>query len=130
MAAHPLSTRTALGRVRGLGSAKSGTTAFWHQRLTGLALVALSIAFIWIAVAVSGKDYNTVRTIVASPLVGILIVLFVLSGVYHMQIGMQVIIEDYVHTEALKMVALIANTFFAVAIGLACIFAVLRIAFV
>ncbi len=101
MTRHPLSTRTPLGKVRGLGSAKAGTTEFWHQRLTGIGLVPLTIAFVWILASLVGKDYNTVRMTVGYPLVGIIFLLFVLAGVYHMQIGMRVIIEDYVHVAGL-----------------------------
>ena len=121
--------RTPLGKVRGLGSARSGTRSFWHQRLTSLALVPLTIAFVWIVISVVGKDYNTVRGIVANPAVAILLLLFILASVYHMQIGVQVIVEDYVHTEGIKLAVLIANTFFAVLIGLACVYAVMRIGF-
>lgn len=127
---HPLqSMRTPLGKVRGLGSAKSGTGAFWHERLTGLALVPLTIAFVWIVISTLGKDYNTVRSMVARPVVAVPLLLFILNSVYHMQLGMQVIVEDYVHTESIKLAALIANIFFAVLIGLACSYAVLKIGF-
>ena len=121
--------RTPLGKVRGLGSARSGTRAFWHQRLTSIALVTLTIAFVWIVISLLGKDYNSVRGTVANPAVAILLLLFILASVYHMQIGVQVIVEDYVHTEGVKLAVLIANIFFAVLIGLACVYAVMRIGF-
>jgi succinate dehydrogenase / fumarate reductase, membrane anchor subunit len=123
------SFRTPLARIRGLGSARAGTGAFWHQRVSSVALVPLSIAFVWIVVATVGKDYNSVHAMVSSPFVAILIAAFVLAGVYHMQIGMQVILEDYVHHPIVKLAALIANALVSILIALACLYAVLRIGF-
>jgi len=129
VARNPQSMRSSLAVVRGLGSARSGTSEFWHQRLTGIALVPLTIAFVWIIVSMIGKDYNTMRRILANPLAAILLLLFILSGIHHMQIGMRVIIEDYIHREGAKIAALIANAFFAVLVGFVALFAVLKICF-
>ncbi|MBS7697236.1 MULTISPECIES: succinate dehydrogenase, hydrophobic membrane anchor protein [unclassified Chelatococcus] len=129
MSQFKFSIRTPAGRVRGLGSAKSGTEHFWLQRLTAVANVPLAIAFIIIVVSVAGRDFEAARLAISQPLIAILLLLFILSGVIHMRIGMQVIIEDYVHSEGAKVVAVIANTFFAVVIGAAATFAVLKIAF-
>jgi succinate dehydrogenase / fumarate reductase, membrane anchor subunit len=120
-------TRTPLGRVRGLGSARSGTTHFWHQRLTSVAGIALTIAFIVIAISVMGRNHAAVKQILGAPLVVLLMLLFVFNTVYHMWLGMQVIIEDYVHEEGVKITLLVLNTFFAVGVGLSAAFAVFRI---
>jgi succinate dehydrogenase / fumarate reductase membrane anchor subunit len=124
-----MSMRTPLGRVRGLGSAKSGTEHFWQQRVTAVALVPLTVAFVAILVSLLGRNHAAVVQILGSPPVAILMVLFVLAGCWHMRLGMQVIIEDYVHGETSKLVLLMLNTFFTVAVCLAAIFAVLKISF-
>jgi succinate dehydrogenase / fumarate reductase membrane anchor subunit len=122
-----MSIRTPRARVRGLGSAKSGTTHFWHERLTAIALVPLTIAFIVILVSLLGRNHAfTVQTL-GSPMVAIVMLLFVLTGVYHMKLGMQVIIEDYVHDEGWKFALLIANIFFSVAVGFAAVYAIFKI---
>ena len=124
-----MSIRTPRARVRGLGSAKSGTTHFWHERLTAVALLPLTIAFVVIVVSLLGRSHATTMQTLGSPLVAITMLLFVLTGVYHMKLGMQVIIEDYVHDEGWKFTLLIANIFFAFATGLACVFAILKVSF-
>lgn len=120
---------TPLARVRGLGSAKSGTRAFWRQRLTAVANVPLTIAFVVIVVALLGRNHAAVVQILGSPLIAVIMLLFIFSITTHMRIGMQVIIEDYVHEEGAKLVLLMANTFFTVAVGLASAFAVLMLSF-
>jgi succinate dehydrogenase / fumarate reductase membrane anchor subunit len=122
-----MSIRTPRARVRGLGAARSGTTHFWHERLTSVALVPLTIAFVVIVVSLLGRSHATTTQTLGSPLVAIVMLLFVLTGIYHMKLGMQVIIEDYVHDEGWKFALLIANIFFAVAVGLACVYALLKI---
>ena len=124
-----MSMRTPLGRVRGLGSARSGTQHFWRQRLTAIANVPLGIGGVILMISLTGRSYPAVRQILASPLVAVLMLLFVLSITVHMKIGMQVIIEDYVHEEKQKLTLLVLNTFYAVAIGLACAFAILKLSF-
>ena len=124
-----MSIRTPLARVRGLGSARSGTGHFWHQRLTALANVPLTIGFIIILVSLLGRGHATVATTLGSPLVAIVMLLFIGSVTYHMKIGMQVIIEDYVHDEKWKFLAIIGNTFFAIAIAAACVYSLLKISF-
>jgi succinate dehydrogenase / fumarate reductase membrane anchor subunit len=121
--------RTPLAQVRGHGSAKSGTRQFWHQRLTAIANVPLTIAFVVITVSLLGRNHAAVVQILGSPLVAILMLLFIASATYHMRIGMQVVIEDYVHDEFQKLVLVIANTFFTVAIGLASAYAILKLPF-
>jgi succinate dehydrogenase / fumarate reductase membrane anchor subunit len=123
------SMRTPLGRVRGLGAARSGTDHFWRQRLTAVANVPLTIAFIFIVVGLLGRNHAAVVQIIGSPLVAVVMLLFILSVTMHMRIGMQVIIEDYVHDEGIKMILIMANTFFAVAVALASAFAILTLSF-
>jgi succinate dehydrogenase / fumarate reductase membrane anchor subunit len=122
-----MSIRTPIGRVRGHGSARSGTGHFWHQRVTALANVPLTIAFVVIIISLLGRSHSFVIQILGSPLVGILMFLFVGSATYHMKLGMQVIIEDYVHDETWKLTALVANTFFAIAVAAACVYSLLKI---
>jgi len=121
--------RTPLGRVRGLGSARSGTTHFWHQRVTSVALLSLTIAFMVIVVALLGRNHAAVVQILGSPVVAILMLLFIVTTGYHMWIGMQEIIIDYVHDDRLKLFTVMANTFFCAIVGLACVFAVLKLSF-
>lgn len=121
--------RNPLARVRGLGSAKSGTGDFWHQRLTAVANVPLTIAFVVILVSLLGRSHAAVVQILGSPLVAVVMLLFIGSITYHMKLGMQVIIEDYVHDERWKFAAVIANIFFAVAVGIAAGYAILKLSF-
>jgi succinate dehydrogenase / fumarate reductase membrane anchor subunit len=120
--------RTPLSRVRYLGSAHSGTMHFWRQRLTSVALVPLSIAFVFIAIALLGSSHAGALRILGSPLIGITMLLFVGTTVYHMWLGMQVIIEDYVHSD-LKLTLVMINTFFCFAIGMSCIYAIVKLSF-
>ena len=122
-----MTMRTPLRQIRGLGSAKSGTEHFWRQRLTAIANVPLVIGFIVIVTSLLDRNHATVVQILGSPIVGILMLLFILSVTYHMGIGMQVIIGDYARREGTRIVLLIANTLFVVAIGLASAYAILKL---
>jgi succinate dehydrogenase / fumarate reductase membrane anchor subunit len=121
--------RTPLARVRGLGSARSGTEHFWLQRVTAAANVVLTVAVVLIVLRLVGKDYAAAKAVLSRPLVAILLLLFIASATIHMRLGMQVIIEDYVHGEGVKIGLLVLNTFFAIAIAVACGFAVLKLGF-
>jgi succinate dehydrogenase / fumarate reductase, membrane anchor subunit len=121
--------RTPLSRVRGLGAARSGTDHFWRQRLTAVANVPLTIAAVVIIVMLLGRNQAAVAQILGSPAVAIILLLFVISTTMHMRIGMQVVIEDYVHDELAKLVLVMANTFFTLAVGLTAAFGILKLAF-
>jgi succinate dehydrogenase / fumarate reductase membrane anchor subunit len=123
------SYRTPLARVRGLGSARQGTEHFWKQRLTAVSNLILVCFLIWLVVKLAGADYATVRHTLARPQNAIPLLLLVLSGVLHMRLGMQTIIEDYVHSEGRKVVALMLNSCFTMLVGLTCVFAVLKLSF-
>ena len=123
------SLRTPLGRVRHLGSAHHGTRVFWHQRLTAVANVPLTVAVIVVIIGLMGRNHAAVVQILGSTFVAITMLLFIVTSAYHMWLGMQVIIEDYVHDEGTKLILIMANTFFAVAVGLASAFAILMLSF-
>jgi succinate dehydrogenase / fumarate reductase membrane anchor subunit len=121
--------KTPLGRARGLGAARAGTETFWHQRLTSVALLPLTVAFIVIVIALLGRNHAAAIQILGSPLVAILMLLFILATVYHMCIGMQEIIVDYVHDEMSKYLALMGNIFFGCTVALTCTYAILKLSF-
>ncbi len=127
MSNDPAMIRGEAARERSLGSAKSGATDSWRMHVTSVALIPLSIAFVWILLSLMGKDYAGVRAELRSPLPALILLLFILAGVSHMKIGMQSIIDDYVHSAHLKNWALVANLFFSVCVGLACIYATLKL---
>jgi succinate dehydrogenase / fumarate reductase membrane anchor subunit len=124
-----MNLRTPLGRVRGLGSARNGTEEFWLQRMTAIAGIPLTLAGLFLVISLTGRSYPAVKQILGSPLVAVLMILFILANVVHMKIGIQAIVEDYVYRKNQKFTLLILNTFFAWAIGLACVFAILKISF-
>jgi succinate dehydrogenase / fumarate reductase membrane anchor subunit len=121
--------RTPLNKVRGLGSAREGTGHFWRIRLSSIALLPLSLFVVGWVLSLGGAGYDAVRASLAQPLVALAVGLFVVLSLDHMRLGMQIIIEDYIHTEGSKLALLILNTFFVTAIGAASVFAILKIAF-
>ncbi len=122
------SMRTPLSRVRFLGSARSGTDHFWKQRVSSVALVPLTIAFVFIVIGLLGRNHAAAAQILGSPFVAITMMLFVISGAYHMWLGMQMIIEDYVHSDR-KLTLIMLNTFFCFAIGLSSLYALVKLSF-
>ena len=129
MTTSPSDMRTPLGRVRGFGAAKSGTADFIRQRLTAIANIPLTIGAIAIVMWLIGSNHATAKTMLGSPLIAIVMLLFLISVFWHMRIGMQVIIEDYVHDPRLKYTLLILNTFYTFAAGLAATYAILKLSF-
>ncbi len=117
---------TPLKRVRGLGSARSGTETFWRQRITAVANVPLIIFLIISIVTHIGADYAEVRAYFAQPVVAILFLALVINAAIHMRMGLKEIIEDYVHGAA-KVLAILLATFYAAGIGLASVVAILKI---
>jgi succinate dehydrogenase / fumarate reductase membrane anchor subunit len=125
----PQHIRTPLGRVRGSGTAKSGTAHFWQQRLTSVANIPLTIAAVIILLTLLGRNQAAVAQILGSPAVAIIMLMFIGSTVLHMKLGMQVIIEDYVHDESTKLTLLMANIFFCIAVGFVCAYGILKLSF-
>jgi succinate dehydrogenase / fumarate reductase membrane anchor subunit len=123
------STRFAENRLRSRNAAKTATNEAWYMRVTSIALIPLSIGFVWLILSLIGKDYTAARTTLAQPVPAILMLLFLLAGIVHMKIGMQSIIEDYVHAGHWKESALIGNLFFSILVGIACVYAVLKLSF-
>ncbi len=120
--------RTPLGRVYGLGTAREGAREWWMSRLTSIALVPLSIWWVAAVIAHAGADYAGFVDWVKSPVTAILLIVTIGVTFYHVALGVQVVIEDYVHHEGAKLGALIAVKFGCVLLGVAGIFAVLRVA--
>jgi succinate dehydrogenase / fumarate reductase membrane anchor subunit len=119
--------RTPLSQARGLGSAKEGADHFVMQRLTGLANLILVFFLIYTVIKLAGADYPVVRAYFHSPFASALTVLLLLSTSYHMKLGMQVVIEDYVHGEGTKIALLALNVFYAAFIGVTGVMAVLKL---
>lgn len=121
------SMRTPLGRVRNLGAAHSGTSDFWRQRITAVAMTLLMIPVLVIIMMLLGRNQAGAKQILGSLPVAIIMVLFIVASAWHMKIGMQVVIEDYVHNEKLKLASIMLNNFFAAAVALASIYAILQL---
>ena len=121
--------RSDLGRVRGLGSAKGGTSHWWAQRVTAVALVPLSAWFVFSIINLVGVDREGLKVWVNGPVSFVLMVLFLIALFYHMQLGLQVVIEDYVHNERNKVISLILNKLIAVFLVVLSITALMKIAF-
>jgi succinate dehydrogenase / fumarate reductase membrane anchor subunit len=125
---HPSDLRTPLSRVRFLGSARMGTTEARLIHLTSVALVPLTLGFVWLMVDLLRKDYNGVRAELTRPVPAILLLAFIFAGIVHMELGMRSVIVDYIGGQS-RAWALAANTCFAALLALACLYATLRVAF-
>jgi succinate dehydrogenase / fumarate reductase, membrane anchor subunit len=123
------SVRTPIARVRGLGSSHEGATHFWKQRVTAISNIFLTCFLVGLLVKLAGADYALVKKTLSKPAISILLLLLILSGIHHMRLGMQTIIEDYVTSELRKLMCLMLNSFFAITVGLTCIWAVLKLSF-
>ena len=124
-----VSMRTPLARTKGLGAAGHGVNHWWVHRMTAVSNIPLIVAFVIIVASLAGRDHGQAVGIVSHPLIAILLILAVVSVTNHMRMGMQIIIEDYVHDRGWKIAAVIANTFYAVVIAVACLWAILKISF-
>jgi succinate dehydrogenase / fumarate reductase membrane anchor subunit len=121
------SMRTPLGRVRNLGASHSGTGDFWRQRLTAVAMTLLIIPVLVIIMMLIGSNQAGAKLIIGSLPIAIILILFIIASTWHMKIGMQVVIEDYVHSERLKLASIMANNFFSFAVALASIYAIFKL---
>ncbi|TPW30849.1 succinate dehydrogenase, hydrophobic membrane anchor protein [Martelella alba] len=121
--------RTPLKKVRGLGTSRKGTDHFWVQRMTALALVPLTVFFFIFLIRYAGAPYAEVIAGLSNPFVATLMGLMVIAGLFHVHIGMQEIIVDYVHNDLIKFLLLMANTCFMVLIGALCLLSIVKIAF-
>lgn len=124
-----MSLRTPLGRVLGNGSAKQGVSHWWVQRLSSVALVPLTLWFIFSLLGLPAFDYDTVRAWIADSWTAVFLALLVATLCYHSWLGIQVVIEDYVHAHGVKLAALLCSTFLHAIVAAASLFAVLKIAF-
>ncbi len=123
-----MSLRTPVARARGLGSAKDGLHHWWAQRVSAVALIPLTIWFVASIVALAGADHAAVSAWIGNPIVAVLLVLLVAAALYHAQLGMQVVYEDYIHTHWLKITADVGTKLLSLLLAVATIFAVLKIA--
>ena len=121
------SMRTPLSRVRSLGASHSGTSDFWRQRLTAVGMVLLIVPVIVVVMMLLGRNQAGAKEILSLPLVAIIMLLFIIASCWHMKIGMQVVIEDYVINEKLKLASIMANNFFCIAVALSSIYAILKL---
>ncbi|HXQ03985.1 MAG TPA: succinate dehydrogenase, hydrophobic membrane anchor protein [Bradyrhizobium sp.] len=121
------SMRTPLARVRNLGASHSGTSDFWRQRVTAVAMVLLIVPVIVVVMMLLGRNQAGAAQILGSLPIAIIMLLFIIASAWHMKIGMQVVIEDYVQSETLKIAAVMANNFFSFVVALASIYAILKL---
>ena len=124
-----MSLRSPLGKVKGLGAAGEGVGHWWAQRLTALALIPLTAWFVASVAAMAGADYATMRDWIGSPVVAGLMVLLIVATFYHAFLGLQVVIEDYVHNEGVKIASILLVQGLAIVLGLTSVLAVLTVLF-
>jgi len=123
----PSSLRTPLARVRNLGSSHSGTRDFWRQRLTALAMTLLIVPVLVIVLMLFRSNQAGAAQTLGQIPIAIILLLFIVASTWHMKIGMQIVIEDYVHGEKTKLALVIANNFFCIAVALASIYAIVKL---
>jgi len=121
--------RTKLSEARGLGSAKEGTHHWWVHRVTSVALIPLTLWFAFAVATMAGQSYEAVTAWLAAPVNAVLMLLFIVATFHHLHLGVQTILEDYVHIEGVKIAAILAVKLASGALGVAAAFAVLKIAF-
>jgi len=121
------SMRTPLGKVRSLGASHSGTTDFWRQRITAVATTLLILPVIVVIMMLLGRNQAGAAQILGSLPIAIILLLFIIASAWHMKIGMQVVIEDYIHNEKLKLASIMANNFFSFVVALISIYAILKL---
>lgn len=121
------SMRTPLGRVRNLGAAHSGTSDFWRQRMTGVAMTLLILPVLVVVMMTLGSNQAGAKVILGSLPIAVILLLFIFASAWHMKIGMQVVIEDYVHNEKMKLTLVMLNNFFAIAVALASAYAIFKL---
>jgi succinate dehydrogenase / fumarate reductase membrane anchor subunit len=120
--------RTPLARARGLGSGKTGTEHFWVQRVTAIALALLVPWLLWLLLSMVGHDAAHAIALIRAPLNGILLAAFAIAMFWHAKLGIQVVIEDYVHTRASEVTLHLLNTFLCTLGAIASVYAIIRIA--
>ena len=123
------SFRSPLGKVRGLGAAKDGVHHWWLQRLTAIALVPLVFWFAASVISLAGAGHKEVAQWLANPLAALLMLLLVIAGIWHLKLGLQVVIEDYVHANGLKVACLMVNTFACILVASGSVLAIVKLSF-
>ena len=121
--------RTPFTQVRLYGSARSGTDHFWNQRLTAIANIPLTVFLLWLVIPLSGASHAEVVASIKNPLIAFGLIAVIISFTWHMRLGMQVVIEDYVHGDGRKLLLVVLNNLFCSMIALMSIFAILKISF-
>ena len=124
-----MNLQTPLGRARGLGSAKSGTKHWWAQRVTAIALIPLTIWFVVAMISATGNDYNNAQQFIGNPINAVLFILLIVATFHHAQLGLQVVIEDYVHNKPMEIGLLVITKGIVIVLGVSAVFAVLSITF-
>jgi succinate dehydrogenase / fumarate reductase membrane anchor subunit len=119
--------RSQLGRARGLGSAKSGAAHWWAQRLTAIALVPLTLWFICAALRLVGASHQDLLAWIGGPIPIVLLIALVLATFYHLSLGLQVVIEDYVHAESARLITLLLTKGVIILLGLTCLISILKL---
>jgi succinate dehydrogenase / fumarate reductase membrane anchor subunit len=122
------SLQTPLHKVRGLGASHSGTGHFWRERVTAVALIPLSLWFLYVMLGLAGTSEVTALQFLAHPLNAIMMAAFIVFSLYHAALGLQVVVDDYIHTPGAKIFLLLVIRFSVIAIGSTCLFAIVRIA--